>query len=67
MKIEESEITKHFNWYLESCKRFKRKPIDYNLFEKEFIEMKKDNEKPERKEELERIGQALKKAQELLL
>jgi predicted HicB family RNase H-like nuclease len=61
------ETQKHYKWFLESCEKRKIKPISYKQFEKEFLEMKRQNETPEEKERLRLIQKAFNETLNLLV
>ncbi len=55
------EIRKHYKWFLEHCKRFKKDTIPYKQFKKEFIETCELNQTPEEQIRLNNLKKIMDK------
>jgi len=67
MKImEEKDIKQHYEWFKESCKKSKQKPISYELYKKELLQTKEKNETKEGKEQLNNLSKGFNEAMGIL-
>lgn len=60
------DIRKHYKWFCESCKKYKKETIPYKQFKKEHIETWKRNQTPEEQARLNGMKEGLSKAMEML-
>ena len=60
------DIRKHYKWFIEHCKRFKKDTIPYKQFKKEFITTWKLNQTQEEQARLNNMQKAFNEAMEIL-
>lgn len=66
MKTSTKEIIKHYKWFCDHCKRFKKETIPYNQFKKDFIKTWERNQTPEEQERLSNMKKCLNKSMTML-
>lgn len=65
-KPTSQDIRKHYKWFIEHCKRFRKEITPYKQFKKEFIETWELNQTPEEQERLNNLSKAFNEAMEML-